>query len=226
MIMELQFKVGDKVRVKSYENLIKIIEPCNLFKGAYINKHYSYGGIIKEMFGYCGKTYIITNIDDHRISLKDIPFIWADWMLELVNMEKEINLVDILKNCPIGTIFYSPIFGNVALTNVIIDNSTETPIIVTTIDNKIKKFYINGKYDKNGECMLFPSTGERSWNNFIIPRWRAVNGNPYYSMNSEFCPIQIIEKYRDSDNRRYEIRNYFRTYVECLNFINKVTNIK
>lgn len=81
-------------------------------------------------------------------------------------MNENLNLVEILKYCPVGTKLYSTVFGNVEF-STIIDTNT---IIVTTEDNNTVFFSAYGKmytqYD--GECLLFPSREQRDWSKFKI----------------------------------------------------------
>jgi hypothetical protein len=81
-------------------------------------------------------------------------------------MNENINLVEILKDCPEGTEFYSPIFGKVTLVKII-SKSSDYTILVATDDRTTASFTSSGKYSyssKNGECLLFPSKDQRDWN--------------------------------------------------------------
>lgn len=89
-------------------------------------------------------------------------------------MKEKIDLAKLLKDCPKGTPLYSPIFGNVALIKVWNDpqdsnGPEENPIEISyTSDGKLTTEYFakDGRYDcgiENGECMLFPSKDNRSW---------------------------------------------------------------
>ena len=74
-------------------------------------------------------------------------------------MEKEINIAEILKNVPIGTKLYSPLFGNVFLKYI-------GEIFITVRHHgKTANFYHNSRlYDYKGtEPMLFPSKEMRDW---------------------------------------------------------------
>lgn len=74
-------------------------------------------------------------------------------------MEKEINIAEILKNVPIGTKLYSPLFGDVFLKYI-------GEIFITVKHHeKIANFYRNGRfYDYEGaESLLFPSKEMRDW---------------------------------------------------------------
>ena len=79
-------------------------------------------------------------------------------------MNENLNLVEILKDCPTGTKLYSPVFGDVEF-STIIDTNT---IIVTTEDNDTVFFSAYGKMytQYNGECLLFPSREQRDWSKF------------------------------------------------------------
>lgn len=81
-------------------------------------------------------------------------------------MNENLNLVEILKDCPRGTKLYSTIFGEVIFDNVSIDRSH--PIVIRLKDGSRKSFSAEGKlyimYD--GECTLFPSKNQRDWSKF------------------------------------------------------------
>lgn len=77
-------------------------------------------------------------------------------------MDKELNLINILKDCPIGTPLYSPLFGDVRLHYI-----GQSTVTVKLSDIKTAHFLSNGKYfSDNPECMLFPSKENRDWSNF------------------------------------------------------------
>lgn len=80
-------------------------------------------------------------------------------------MNEDLNLVEILKDCPKGTKLYSPVVGEVEFCEIY--NSSQFPIVVKAEDGI---FYFNqqGKFDniRQGECMLFPSKDQRDWSKF------------------------------------------------------------
>lgn len=82
-------------------------------------------------------------------------------------MEK-LNIAELLKDCPQGMELYSPIFGKVYL-----DKIRPHLAIVVTTDKKQgdfkEEFLYDGRYGMNGECMLFPSKGNRNWSKFHRP---------------------------------------------------------
>ena len=80
-------------------------------------------------------------------------------------MNENLNLVEILKNCPKGTKLYSTIYGEVKLTMIGygtypigLENSSGDNLWATK----------DGKFidDLNGECTLFPSKNQRDWSKF------------------------------------------------------------
>ena len=76
-------------------------------------------------------------------------------------MNENINLCEILKNCPINTEFYSPILGDCKLSNV---NSGEVAVanskgLLHINSDATAPFYGH----KTIELMLFPSKDQRDW---------------------------------------------------------------
>ena len=82
---------------------------------------------------------------------------------------KNLNLAEILKDCPTGTKLYSPIFGDVELVKAFSqEEAANFHIVVKLSDGETAAFTKDGRmfagYD--GECMLFPSKEERDWGKF------------------------------------------------------------
>ena len=89
-------------------------------------------------------------------------------------MNENLNLVEILKDCPEGTKLYSTIYGDVELAVSQI-NDDERPIEIKIRDNEFGEgFYMivpftnDGrlKAEYKGECTLFPSREQRDWSKF------------------------------------------------------------
>lgn len=80
-------------------------------------------------------------------------------------MNENLNLLEILKDCPEGTKLYSPVFGEVKFESI---NDIIGPIIVTTNTGNTEYFTADGKMYNyyNGECLLFPSKEQRDWSKF------------------------------------------------------------
>ena len=83
-------------------------------------------------------------------------------------MNKNLNLTEILKDCPEGTKLYSPIFGDVELVKVHLNQDGNYPIEVKLSDNALDSFTKDGRIftEFDGECTLFPSREERNWDKF------------------------------------------------------------
>lgn len=80
-------------------------------------------------------------------------------------MNENLNLVEILKDCPEGTKLYSTVFGEVEFESI---NDIIGPIVVTTNIGDPECFTADGKMFAryNGECVLFPSKEQRDWSKF------------------------------------------------------------
>ena len=111
-------------------------------------------------------------------------------------MNENLNLVEILKDCPVGTKLYSTIYGDVEFVKV--SNRLEYPIEVKRRFNSIGSFTNDGRafagYD--GECTLFPSKDQRDWSKFKVK-----------SNKPKFDPmtLQPFDKVlgRDEDNEKW-----------------------
>ena len=86
-------------------------------------------------------------------------------------MNENINLGEILKNCPEGWILFSPLLGCVRFLK-----QTDSLIWVSVGENNHYTFYKNGQYDSfdDSECLLFPSKEQRDWSKFEAP-WYKPN---------------------------------------------------
>ena len=81
-------------------------------------------------------------------------------------MNENLNLIEILKDCPKGTKLYSPIYGDVELEKVF--QGKIYPIQIKLNNNSTDDFTKEGIIFRefNGECMLFPSKNQRDWSKF------------------------------------------------------------
>lgn len=75
------------------------------------------------------------------------------------------NIAEILKNAPKGILLYSPVFGYVNLVGVTDKVGARDKIIANIQFGKSGnvEFDSFGKYSINGECMLFPSKFNKTW---------------------------------------------------------------
>lgn len=95
-------------------------------------------------------------------------------------MNENLNLVEILKDCPKGTKLYSTTYGEVEVVKVNIDSNYP---IVTQCNCGSERYTKDGKvlYGCNGECILFPSKDQRDWSKFKPkqPKFDPNTLNPF-----------------------------------------------
>ena len=92
-------------------------------------------------------------------------------------MDKKLNLVEILKDCPKDWELYSPMFGKVKFRNIV---QGDYPIVVELSDTFYEGFMADGKFTQkyDGECMLFPSKTQRDWSKFMAPWYKKEKFDP------------------------------------------------
>lgn len=83
-------------------------------------------------------------------------------------MNENLNLVEILKDCPSGTKLYSPIFGDVEFVEILQEENVIYPIRIKLSKSATGNFTKDGKIyaEYSGECVLFPSKEQRDWSKF------------------------------------------------------------
>ena len=86
--------------------------------------------------------------------------------VNIVNMNESLDLTRILKNCPQGYYFYTPLCGNVRFLKILPNNEI---FVYNSMGNEFS-FMKDGSYMKRGECLLFPSFDIRDWSKFTA-RW-------------------------------------------------------
>ena len=112
-------------------------------------------------------------------------------------MNENLNLVEILKDCPEGTKLYSPVFGEVEFESI---NDIIGPIVVTTNTGNAECFTADGKmHTYNDDCLLFPSKEQRDWSKFKVkkPKFDPKTLKPFdkvlvRDINSEKWKIQLF----------------------------------
>jgi len=114
-------------------------------------------------------------------------------------MNENINLIEILKDCPEGTKLYSTIHGECGLFRVD-DIQYSYPIKIKT-NTSVEYYTKEGKFNKyfNGECLLFPSKENRDWSTFKVPKEEKVSKKEY-----EFKPFDKV-LVRDTDTELWRL---------------------
>ena len=85
-------------------------------------------------------------------------------------MNENLNLVEILKDCPKGTKLYSTIYGEVEYVGI--DEESEYPITFITSKESSNVVTSDGRHIGiiDGECVLFPSKEMRDWSKFNVKK--------------------------------------------------------
>ena len=97
-------------------------------------------------------------------------------------MNENIDLTKILKNCPKGTKFYTPVWGEVVFIEVKKYKKCLYPICINT--NAASSYTClakDGRYITNREeteCILFPSKEQRDWSKFTAPWYKKEKFDP------------------------------------------------
>ena len=120
-------------------------------------------------------------------------------------MNENLNLVEILKDCPKGTKLYSTIYGEVELNEINI-NSSE-PIYILVRHGEVSCEEVSLAKDGrlycgcNGECTLFPSKDQRNWSKFKIkkPKFDPKTLRPF---------DKVLARNFDSENWKVQLFSY------------------
>ena len=80
-------------------------------------------------------------------------------------MNENLNLVEILKDCPKGTKLYTTIYGEVELDKIDIHSDYPIQVLFKYGGDSFTK---DGRrfFHCDGECILFPSKEQRDWSKF------------------------------------------------------------
>ena len=120
-------------------------------------------------------------------------------------MNENLNLVEILKDCPKGTKLYSTVFGEVEFK--CIEKNAIYPIIVRPDENTVCRFTADGRTLVRfyGECALFPSRTQRNWAEFKPkqPKFDPKTLKPFDRVLAFFDGIwncDLYSHYSDSRN--------------------------
>lgn len=93
-------------------------------------------------------------------------------------MNENIDLVKILKDCPKGWKFWSPIFGKVEFEQIF----KLRGFVNVKKDKESWSFYSDATFPigdiKSVEIMLYPSEDQRDWSKFTAPWYKKDRFNP------------------------------------------------
>jgi hypothetical protein len=96
-------------------------------------------------------------------------------------MNENLNLAEILKDCPKGTKLWSPLCGECEFDSIKIGEKFLIHVRALC-DRSVFKFMKDGKYyDNTGVCVLFPSREQWDWRKFKVekPKFDPATLKPF-----------------------------------------------
>ena len=112
-------------------------------------------------------------------------------------MNENIDLTKILKDCPAGTKLYSVIYGDVKFSHI--SKDSRCPIILHTYKGGVTVVTKHGRhnidYEKEGECVLFPSKEQRDWSKFTAPWYKKEKFDPKTLKPFDKVLVKISNEY-------------------------------
>lgn len=130
-----------------------------------------------------------------------------------------INIAEILKDCPKGTKLYSPAFGEVEFIGI---DPVMKEIVCNACSNGYQRTFLSdGAYSDGGECMLFPSKDQRDWSKFkkpVLPPFeiKRCEGGGVYFVVSKSCKVDHFNEDKYTiDEELYNAGNYFNTFEQA-----------
>ena len=134
-------------------------------------------------------------------------------------MNENLNLVEILKDCPKGIKLYSTIFGEVEFVDC--DNLYQIIVIKETkyyCFTSEGVFIFKGIKYNTGECTLFPSKDQRDWSKFKPkkPKFDPKTLQPFDKIlarngHFEIWNCDIFSNINDNEPYKYNtISNYWK----------------
>ena len=132
-------------------------------------------------------------------------------------MNENLNLVEILKDCPEGTKLYSTVYGDVEIVRVRRSCYVDFPIVIKLSDNLINDVTRDGRLYKcyNGECVLFPSKDQRDWSKFNV----SDKIEPKFNVGDwvVFLTSESVYQVEKKENYEYTLKHIFGGSL-CLSF--------
>ena len=121
-------------------------------------------------------------------------------------MNENLNLVEILKDCPKGTKLYSTVFGEVEFMKVF-QEKVSYPIEIKLNNNLIENLTKDGRMftEYSGECTLFPSREQRDWSKFKLekPKFDPKTLQAFDKVLAFFNGIWVCDLYSHYSDSQY-----------------------
>lgn len=130
-------------------------------------------------------------------------------------MEEKINVAEILKDKPVNTKLYSPLYGDVYLSHIGVRND-----INVLHHSTINDFLYDGRYAayKESEILLFPSKEMRDWRKF----WKKGDVLVNKDNNSHI----IFDKFNDDTYTTFIGKLYYETTKHGYNYTHTCSLVK
>lgn len=96
-------------------------------------------------------------------------------------MNENIDLTEVLKDCPRGTAFYSTIWGKMFFELIVHHPGEDFPVRLKNNNHEWVFLTKEGKYSQryeDSECILFPSKEQRDWSKFSAPWYKKEKFDP------------------------------------------------
>ena len=148
-------------------------------------------------------------------------------------MNENIDLTEILKDCPKGTEFYSCIYGKVRFDCL---QSCEYPVLIMRGDGLYASFSRVGKYTDapDSECCLFPSKDQRDWSKFEAPWYKRDKFDP--TTLKAFDKVLVRDEchdrwkcdlfsHRNDDNSFFPYITANSSYAHCIPYNDDTKNL-
>lgn len=131
-------------------------------------------------------------------------------------MDAKINIAKILKDKPVNTKLYSPLYGDVYFSYIGVRNN----ICVLHHRFTLSDFFYNGRYTayKESEIMLFPSKEMRDWRKF----WKKGDVLVNKDNNSHI----IFDKFNDDTYTTFIGKLYYETTKHGYNYTHTCSLVK
>ena len=135
-------------------------------------------------------------------------------------MNENLNLVEILKDCPKGTKLYSTVYGEVEFDRI---NKGEDSVKFIKSDGYRGSVSAQGLvlscYD--GECILFPSKEQRDWSKFKVkkPKFDPNTLKPFDKVlvrDSDGCRWRCAFYSHTRENKEYKYMTMHLGYKRCI----------
>ena len=112
-------------------------------------------------------------------------------------METKLNIAEILDYKPRGTKLYTDAFGELRIEDICTED--ELGITLSSKDNDKLLFYNDGKHNRYGEPILFPSKEMHDWSKFtwkkgdvLVSKGRRTLHVIFLKLNSSFFNFFVI----------------------------------